>query len=190
MLSAAECFHGHDAALEQEALIKAFEYTLPAERFAQGLTLSELGPGCARGPSCGRGRRAPSCAASARTSCCRTTRRSRSCARRWRRSSTSTRRRAAALRRHERGADDGAVGRRRPARCLERTAAAARDAGALQLLDTTLWIHVPGRAPRRHAAARASYIEQVRELRRAIGYDAEHVINVALSPGRGPPGSR
>ena len=34
---------GTTSALEQDALIKAFEYTLPAERFAQGLTLSELG---------------------------------------------------------------------------------------------------------------------------------------------------
>ena len=43
MLSAAESFHGHDVTLEQDALIKAFEYTLPAERLAQGATLSELG---------------------------------------------------------------------------------------------------------------------------------------------------
>ena len=69
-----------------------------------------------------------------------------------------------------------------PARreCLARTAAAARDAGALQLLDTTLWTmslaELSGGTPR-HAH---EYIEQVRELRRAIGYDAEHVINVAL----------
>ena len=64
--------------------------------------------------------------------------------------------------------------------CLERTAAAARDAGSLQLLDTALWTmslaELSGGTPRRAH----EYIEQVRELRRAIGYDAEHVINVAL----------
>ncbi|MEU4295568.1 AAA family ATPase [Kribbella sp. NPDC026596] len=43
MLAAAELFHGHDAALEQNALIKAFEYTLAAERLVQGTTLTELG---------------------------------------------------------------------------------------------------------------------------------------------------
>ena len=57
---------------------------------------------------------------------------------------------------------------------------AARDAGSLQLLDTALWImslaELTGGTPRRAA----QYIEQVRELRRAIGYDAEHVVNVAL----------
>ena len=57
---------------------------------------------------------------------------------------------------------------------------AARDAGSLQLLDTALWImslaELKGGTPR----GPGSYIEQVRELRRAIGYDAEHVVNVAL----------
>ena len=48
------------------------------------------------------------------------------------------------------------------------------------MLDSALWVmsiaETMGGTPRR--AAR--YIEQVRELRRAIGFDAEHVINVSL----------
>ena len=36
MLAAAKCFQDHDQTLEQNALIKAFEYTLPAERLARG----------------------------------------------------------------------------------------------------------------------------------------------------------
>ena len=43
MLDAARAFHGQDAALEQNALVKAFEYALPAERALQGTTLVELG---------------------------------------------------------------------------------------------------------------------------------------------------
>ena len=85
-------------------------------------------------------------------------------------------RRAAPVRRDQRRADHRPVGRDGPPRrACERTAAAARDAGSLQLLDTALWImslaELNGGTPRRAA----QYIEQVRELRRAIGYDAEHV---------------
>ena len=70
---------------------------------------------------------------------------------------------------------------------LERAAAAARDAGALQVLDTTLWImslaELTGGTPR--AAER--HIAQVRELRRAIGYDAEQVVNGAYLAWSGAP---
>ena len=70
---------------------------------------------------------------------------------------------------------------------LDRAAAAARDAGALQVLDTTLWImslaELTGGTPR--AAER--HIAQVRELRRAIGYDAEQVVNGAYLAWSGAP---
>jgi len=63
---------------------------------------------------------------------------------------------------------------------LERWAAVARDRGALQLLDNALWVlalsEAIGGAPR-HAL---QYMDQVRELRRAIGWDAEHVVNVPV----------
>ena len=180
MLSAAESFHGHDVSLEQAALIKAFEYTLPAERLAQGATLSELGARMRKGADLNDGtagtvlrglsahvllpyeQAVPSMRAAVDTIL---------------------------------GLDPpdlltyGAISVALttalwdvPARreCLERTAVAARDAGSLQLLDTALWImslaELSGGTPRRAHY----YIEQVRELRRAIGYDAEHVINVAL----------
>ncbi len=155
MLSAAECFHGHDAALEQEALIKAFEYTLPAERFAQGLTLSELGARLRKG-------------AELREGTASTILRGLSAhillpydqavpVMRTRGGDDPRPRRArpAAVRRHERGVDDGAVGRARPARVPRadrgRRARRRRPAAAgHHAVD-----HVAGRALRWHAAARA-----------------------------------
>ena len=71
--------------------------------------------------------------------------------------------------------------------CLQRAAEAARAAGSLQLLDTALWIlslaELTGGTPRRAGA----YIDQVRELRRAIGYPAEHVVNAAYLAWVGAP---
>ena len=53
-------------------------------------------------------------------------------------------------------------------------------AGSLQLVETALWTmslaELVGGTPRRGQ----EHMEQVRELRRALGYDAEHVVNVAL----------
>ncbi len=64
---------------------------------------------------------------------------------------------------------------------------AARDAGALQLLDSALWTlslaELTGGTPRRAG----QYVEQVRELRRAIGYEAEHVVNAAYLAWIGAP---
>ena len=74
--------------------------------------------------------------------------------------------------------------------CLERTAAAARERGSLRVLDLTLWTmslaELMGGTPRR-AAQR---VEEVRELRRAMGYDAENVINVAMLAWEGAPTPR
>ena len=71
--------------------------------------------------------------------------------------------------------------------CLQRAAEAARKAGSLQLLDTVLWIlslaELTGGTPRRAGA----YMDQVRELRRAIGYEAEHVVNAAYLAWIGAP---
>lgn len=187
MLSAAESFHGHDAALEQNALIKAFEYTLPAERLAQGATLAELGARLRKGADLHDGTAAIILRALSahillpyeqavpimRTAI----------------DTIATLDPAGLL---QYGAISVALttalwdttARRE---CLERTAAAARDAGSLQLLDTALWImslaELTGGTPR----LAHQYIEQVRELRRAMGYDAEHVINVALLAWSGAP---
>jgi DNA-binding CsgD family transcriptional regulator len=72
-------------------------------------------------------------------------------------------------------------------RCLERVAESARAAGSLQLLDSTLWTlslaELSGGTPRRAG----EYMEQVRDLRRAIGYEAEHVVNAAYLAAIGAP---
>jgi len=187
MLAAAELFHGHDATLEQNALIKAFEYTLAAERLVQGATLTELGRRMRKGAELHDGIAATILRALS----------------------------AHILLPYDeavpimRTAVDAIAGvdpegllqygaisvalttalwdiaARRD--CLERTAEAARDAGSLQLLDTVLWImslaELKGGTPQRAG----QYIEQVRELRRAIGYDAENVVNVALLAWTGAP---
>ncbi|MER5323123.1 helix-turn-helix transcriptional regulator [Streptosporangium roseum] len=70
---------------------------------------------------------------------------------------------------------------------LERAAAAAREAGALQALDTLLWVlslaELTGGTVRRAEES----LEQVREVRLAMGYDAENVINSALMAWAGAP---
>ena len=180
MLDAARAFHGQDAALEQNALVKAFEYALPAERALQGTTLVELGERMRDG-------------AEQRDGIAATILRGLSAhillpygeAVPVMREAVDTIRGLNPEGLLQYGVSSVALttalwdaeARRE---CLELTAAAARDTGSLQLLDTALWImslaELTGGTPRRAA----QYIEQVRELRRAIGYDAEHVINVAM----------
>jgi DNA-binding CsgD family transcriptional regulator len=187
MLAAAESFHGHDVTLEQNALIKAFEYTLAPERLARGATLTELGSRMRKGAELREGIAAtilralsahillpyPEAVPMMRTAVDAI---SKSEPEELLRYGTISVALTTAL---------WDVTARRD--CLERTAAAARNAGSLQLLDTVLWImslaELSGGTPRRAQ----QYIEQVRELRRAIGYDAEHVINVALLAWSGAP---
>ena len=179
LLAAADCFHGVDTAAEQAALIRAFEAVLPAERLAEGVTLPELGRRLREGAALQDGLPATVLAAlgafivlpydeavplmrlavdeiSALP--------------------------AAELMSYvvvsvalTSALWDAATRRA----LLDRAAAAARDAGALQVLDTTLWImslaELKGGTPR----ASGERIAQVRELRRAIGYDAEQVVNPA-----------
>ena len=187
MLEAADCFHGVDAGAEQAALIRAFEFTLPAERGAQGLTLPELGARLSEGAALQDGLAATILTALGGFI-------------------VLPYDEAVPLMR--RAVEDisalppgelvnyavvsvalttalwDAAGRRS---LLERAAAAARDAGALQVLDTTLWImslaELTGGTPR--AAER--HIAQVRELRRAIGYNAEQVVNGAYLAWSGAP---
>jgi DNA-binding CsgD family transcriptional regulator len=65
------------------------------------------------------------------------------------------------------------------AQYLSRLASLARDAGALRALDTVLWVRSSFEVGRGDPATAAMFIEQVRELRRAIGYDAENVVNAS-----------
>lgn len=62
---------------------------------------------------------------------------------------------------------------------LDRAARVARDAGALRGLDTVLWVRSLFELDRGDPSSSALYIEQVRELRRAIGFDAENVVNIS-----------
>ena len=186
MLAAAELFHGHDDALEQDALIKAWQVALPAERSATGMTWRELGVRLGAGADVRDGIAAVILRAISAL-----------ILRPYREAVPVIRAAVAAYDDlppeallqygHSSVALTTALwdepARRR---CLERTAAAARDAGSLQLLDTALWVlsltEVIGGSPRQAV----QYLEQVRELRRAMGYDAEHVTNVAAlawSPG-------
>lgn len=187
MLSAAEAFHGHDPVREQNALIKAFEYTLPAERLARGASLAELGARLRKGADQHPGTAATILSALGAHILLP-----------YDQAVPVMREAVDAI------ADLDAPGllqygsvsvalttalwdNRTRRVLLERTARAARDAGSLQLLDTVLWTmslaELSGGTPR----LAHHYIEQVRELRRAIGYDAEHVINVALLAWSGAP---
>lgn len=179
MLAAAELFHGHDDALEQNTLIRAWERGLPAERLLSGTTWRELGRRLEAGAGVAEGAAATILRAISSLVLLP-----------YRDAVPALRAAVAAF--DEMPAEDLLVyghssialttalwdvpARRR---CLERTVAAARDAGSLQLLDSALWIlsltEVIGGSPRRAV----QYLGQVRELRRAIGYDAEHVTNVA-----------
>ncbi len=71
--------------------------------------------------------------------------------------------------------------------CLKRTAAAARSAGSLRMLDQVLWAtsmaELRGGTPRRAGEC----LDQVRDLRRAIGHDPERVQSPALLASVGVP---
>ncbi len=60
---------------------------------------------------------------------------------------------------------------------LDRLATIARDAGALRALDTVLWVRSIFDLEHGDPASCGTYVLRVRELRRAIGYDAENVVN-------------
>ncbi|OWY62670.1 hypothetical protein B7486_57185, partial [cyanobacterium TDX16] len=166
MLRAAELLHDDDPDRAQHALMKAFDFTLPPERMAEGTTLEELGQRLHEGAELQDGsaasilrglsalillpheeavpvmRRAVDVILAMGTEDLL-------------RYGTSSVALATAL--------WDADARRE---CLLRTAAAARDVGSLQQLDTALWIlslaEVHGGSPRRAAEA----MEQVREIRR------------------------
>ncbi|GII56502.1 putative transcriptional regulator, LuxR family protein [Planotetraspora thailandica] len=70
---------------------------------------------------------------------------------------------------------------------LARAAAAARDAGALQALDTLMWVASLSELSGGTVKLAEEAIEQVREVRLAMGYDAENVINAALMAWTGAP---
>ena len=179
MLSAAERFHDRDPELEQAALIRAWEWALPAERLVAGVDWQDFGRRLAAGAAVHDGPAATilrglsalvllpydDAIADIR----------------------------AAVAAYD-AMDDAEILRYGHSnialttalwdletrnRTLARWAAAARDTGSLQQLDNALWVLSLVEATSGTPRQAVRYTEQVRELRRAIGWDAEHVINLA-----------
>lgn len=187
LLEAARLCHGRDPEREQRALLQAFDFALSAERRRTGVTLAGLGERLRAGATVREGPAAVVLAAL---------------------SAHVLDPYPVAVPAMRRGLDriqalDGAsalpyliaevalttalgdVTAR--AEGLARSARAARGTGSLQVLDTALWVaslaELTGGTPRRAA----QLVDEVRELRRAIGYDAEHVANVAQLAWAGAP---
>ncbi|WP_245807098.1 helix-turn-helix transcriptional regulator [Krasilnikoviella flava] len=70
---------------------------------------------------------------------------------------------------------------------LERAMRAARDTGALQALDTLLWVGALSELMGGTVTRARSYDATVREVRRAMGYDGENVVNAAVMAWTGSP---
>ncbi|MER5651357.1 AAA family ATPase [Streptosporangium sp. NPDC002524] len=70
---------------------------------------------------------------------------------------------------------------------LARAAAAAREAGALQVLDTLMWATSLAELTGGTVGRAEEAMAQVREVRLAMGYEAENVINAALMAWTGTP---
>lgn len=191
LLDAAAGAHGIDPALEQTTLIRAFDYCLAPERLTRGVTLVALGERLRAGADLADGTAGTILSGLAAL-----------ILRPYAEAVPMMRRAVDELKGLE---DDqellrlGAVSvalttalwdHRARAECLQRAADAARNAGSLHLLDSVLWIlslaELTGGTPRRAG----EYIDQVRELRRAIGYEGEHVVNAAYLAWVGAPRSQ
>nr|WP_062336601.1 LuxR family transcriptional regulator [Herbidospora sakaeratensis] len=187
LVEAAEAFHGHDLEREQRTLLKAFEFCATTDRLTPDATRRELAGRIEIGAACGGGPAATILAGLGALM-------SRP------HSEAVPLVRAAfdvilALPGNEMmhmGSAIAALGTylwddagRRAG--LSRAVAAAREAGALQALDTLLWVtslaELTGGTVRHAQEA----MEHVREGRLAMGYDAEHVQNAALMAWTGSP---
>ena len=173
--------------LEQRTLVRAFELALTAEWAMEGATLPELGQRLAAGADVTAGPRALALRALAAHIL------------EPYEEAVPVMREAVAMLRESDDAqllDLGHFGvaltmalwdERTCVELLERTARAARDAGLLRDLDTTLWLLGLVELVRGDPAASGRHIESVRELRRAIGYDAEQVVNASYLAWSGAP---
>ncbi|KRE30619.1 hypothetical protein ASG80_17535 [Agromyces sp. Soil535] len=187
MLRAADLFHGLVPELEQRTLVRAFELALTAEWAMEGTSLTELGHRLAAGAEVAGGPRAIALRALGAHILLPYE------------EAVPVMREAVTMLGESDDAqllDLGHFGialtmalwdERMCVELLERTAHAARDAGLLRDLDTTLWLLGLVELVRGDPAASARYIEQVRELRRAIGYDAEQVVNASYLAWAGAP---
>lgn len=179
LLAAADDFHGVDPELELRSLIKAYEYCLIAGGI-EGMTIDELGERIERGATAATGPWAIILAGLAAL-----------VLQPYEQAVPAVRAAAVAVR----GLPDremmelasltvafGAFLWEEPAALagLERAAGAAGDAGALQMLDTILWVAGTVELAAGSIVRARRYDELVRELRRSLGYDGEHVVNAAL----------
>ena len=190
MLQAAEQFRGHDDEREQKALFHAFEFINGSEFLTTGTTLTELGHRLEAGARVKDGVHAcvlralaalilrpyPEAVALMREAL----------------NNLLDLTDADLLKFNYIGFifstalfDEAASGR-----YLDRAARVARDAGALRGLDTVLWVRSLFELDRGDPSSSALYIEQVRELRRAIGFDAENVVNIAYLVWTGMPATK
>lgn len=186
-LRAADAFRGQDPAREQQALLNAFQTVCTAERLIAGTTRDAIGRRLVAGAKVADGPESvilnglgalildpyPQAVAPARAALDA----------------------VLALPDHEMmrlGSVMAALGtflwdNEARAAALDRAAGAARDAGALQFVDTLLWVmalsELWGGTLRRAVALD----ELVREVRRAMGYDTENVLNAAVMAWAGAP---
>lgn len=187
LLSAADQFHGQDPDLEQRALLRAFELAFVADALMQGTTLDELGRRVLAGADLLEGPRAiimRGLAAHALLPYAEAVP--------LMRTALDT---LAALDDRE-VASYGYVGitlstalfdKKTGVDYLDRLADIAREAGDLRTLDTVLWVRSLLELDAGDPAACGVFVKQVRELRQAIGYEAENVVNVAHLAWTGAP---
>ncbi|RHA38624.1 helix-turn-helix transcriptional regulator [Cellulomonas rhizosphaerae] len=187
LLRAAGAFHGVDPAREQRTLIRAFEVALPAEWLMQGVTLDELGHRLAAGADVAPGPRASALRGLSAHILLP-----------YEQAVPAMRAALATIAEIPDAEllDVGYFGialsmalwdERSCIDDLERAARVAREAGSLQMLDASLWLLSLVELVRGDPAAAGRYVEQVRELRRAMGYPAEQVVNVAYLAWAGAP---
>ncbi|GAA4063879.1 LuxR C-terminal-related transcriptional regulator [Agromyces indicus] len=187
MLRAATLFHGRSPELEQRALLRAFDYVLMAEWAAEGVSLPELGRRLADGATVADGPMSVQLRALAAH-----------VLQPYGEAVPLMREAVATIR----GFDDaqlldlGSVGvaltmalweEQVCVELLERMLSGARDGGVLRVVDSALWLLGLIELVRGDPASSGRYIEQVRELRRAMGYDAEQVVNASHLAWSGAP---
>lgn len=187
LLRAAAEFHGSDPEREQRTLLRAFELSLATELLMQGTTLPELGQRLAAGATLADG--LPGVLLTALSA-----------------HILAPYREAVPLMRTALdqlfALNDaelpgfGFVGIALAVALFDCTAGSeylgrlariASESGALRDLDAALWVRTLFEIGRGDPAQSGVHIEQVREIRRAIGYDAENVINVSYLTWTGLP---
>jgi DNA-binding CsgD family transcriptional regulator len=187
MLRAASAFHGHDAEREQRALLSAFEYALMSELAMEGTTLPDLGRRLDEGSRVLDGPHGTVLEALSAHILLPY------------HDAVPLMRAAVDMLFALEDADLPAFGfvgfalttalfdEEAGANYLGRLARIARDAGSLRALDTVLWVRSLFELDRGDPATAGQYVEQVKELRRAIGYAAENVVNVSYLAWTGTP---